>query len=306
MSVNLKTKEANVGVVIPTYNRRERLVRAIESVLAQTVRPDEIVVVDDCSDFSVDEFLKECYGDSVRVITNATNQGPAEARNIGVRNVKTEFVAFLDSDDYWEPEKLEKQMAVFAARPEIVLVYCDQWRVRPDGTRVKSGKKLIDHEIWKHLLMGWTAPNPSSLIFKRSFYLKLGGFDSKTDTCEDHDFWMQMAYANARVAFVPERLSNFTMGTGQISLDYDTRFIGMDGFLVKWEKPIVESRGRNFYRWFRNDYRHKVAWPVFFLMIRHRELKKSASVFFRFLALNSLFYKHFLARVIYHLKRHNA
>src|SRR5919106_5902963 len=132
-----------VSVIIPTRNRRNELIRAIDSARAQSCPPVQIIVVDDRSDFSVNLFLLEHYGNSIgnsiQVISNERNLGPAESRNVGARAAQGEYLAFLDSDDYWHPEKLEKQLAVFAANKDVGMVYCDQWLVSSDGRQ--SGLK---------------------------------------------------------------------------------------------------------------------------------------------------------------------
>ena len=99
----------NVSVIIPTYNRREELIRAVESVLNQTYRGTEVIIVDDGSDVKAGEILKNLNGMDLRIIYQA-NKGPAAARNIGVEESRSEWLAFLDSDDFWHPDKLAKQI----------------------------------------------------------------------------------------------------------------------------------------------------------------------------------------------------
>src|SRR5438034_9298591 len=111
-----------VSVIIPTYNYARYLAAAIESALAQTYAPLEIIVVDDGS---TDDTLRilGAYGNRLRVLRQA-NQGAGAARNAGIAAARGEYVAFLDSDDLWHPRKLELQLARFASDPDLGLVHC--------------------------------------------------------------------------------------------------------------------------------------------------------------------------------------
>lgn len=137
-----------VSVVIPTYNRAPTLPRALESTLAQTIDDLEILVVDDGSTDDTASVLAT-YQDvdsRVRPVVHATNQGANVARNTGIEHARGEYIAFLDSDDEWHPEKLERQLAALEDRPdEWVGVYCDA------GFELSAAK--TPHPI------GWSIPS---------------------------------------------------------------------------------------------------------------------------------------------------
>lgn len=293
-----------VSVLIPTHNRRTELLRAIDSVMAQSRPPDQIIVVDDKSDFSVSSFLCERYGNAIRVISNEKNLGPAESRNIGARAAIGEYIAFLDSDDYWHPEKMQRQLAILEEKKDVGVVYCDQWVIGPDGNAMESFKELIDTQLWEHLLWGWTAPNPSTLIFNRSVFMRLGGFDSTLRSSEDHDLWMRMAKVHIAVAFSPERLSYFSWNSSsRITHDYQNRITGMEQFLEKWKDSIVESHGRKHYRQFKANYVSRVCFPLVKRAVRQRELSRALGIYGRYLALNAPSYKKIGARVMRDIKQ---
>lgn len=108
-----------VSVVIPTFNRKELLFRALGSVAQQTYRPLEVIVVDDCSsDGTVEAVRAASFPFPVEVVSLSINQGPAAARNAGILKANGQYIAFLDSDDVWLPEKLERQMALVDALPD--------------------------------------------------------------------------------------------------------------------------------------------------------------------------------------------
>lgn len=281
-----------ISVVIPVRDRTEELIRAIDSVFWQTRPADQIIVVDDGSDSPVIDFLKSRYGNAVTVITNAKNLGAAESRNIGVRAAAGEFIAFLDSDDFWHPEKTAKQLSVFKKNDAIGLVYCDQWLVDRDGRLRESRKALYETELWGHLLEGWTAPNTSTLILRKDVFLQLGGFDSGLRSCTDHDLWMRIARSGVRVAVVPERLSHFSMNISgsRTSFNSALRTAGMRTFLSRWKREIIDSHGMRTYWRFKRDYWIKVVFPLVNFSLRQRHLLAATTLFSRYLLWNPLFY----------------
>jgi glycosyltransferase involved in cell wall biosynthesis len=294
----------SVTVVVPTLNRQRELIRCIDSVMVQSWPPDQIIVVDDKSDFSVSSFLCKHYGNTIHVISNDRNLGPAESRNIGARAAKGEYIAFLDSDDYWHPEKLEKQLAIFAANKDVGLVYCDQWIVGVDGHKMESKKLLLDQRLWEHLLRGWTAPNPSTLVFKRSVFMQLGGFDPQLRSSEDHDLWMRIAQARIPVAFCPDRLSFFSMGSpSRLSYNDGFRLNGLKPFLSKWRSQIVESYGRKYYKRFEADYVNKVAFPLVIDAIKKLDFLRALTITWKHLIFNAPFYKQLGAGLLRKLLR---
>jgi len=268
------THDPSVAAVVPTYERRELLRRAVESALDQTRPPDEVVVVDDASSFSVASFLAERVDDPrVTVERFETNRGAAAARNAGAERTDCEYVAFLDSDDYWAAEKLERQLAVVAESPGVDVVYCDQHVVDVDGEVRPSGKALPERDLWEHLVEGWTAPNTSTLLVDRTWFLDSGGFDESLPSCQDHDLWMRIARSDATVRAVADPLSYFTRDADdRISADYPDRVEGIDRFLEKWREPIVGTVGERRYERFARDYYAKATLPLAFAALTEGDL----------------------------------
>ncbi len=132
------TSKFSVSVVIPTFNRSVSLIRAINSVNEQTFKADEIIVVDDCSTFSISELLTE-YS-NIKIIRNYKNLGASESRNTGANQSICDYVAFLDSDDAWHPYKLEKQIKIAYQHPDAAIIYCDQYVVDTANNIIKSEK----------------------------------------------------------------------------------------------------------------------------------------------------------------------
>jgi glycosyltransferase involved in cell wall biosynthesis len=191
----------SVSVVIPAYNAEKYLSEALQSVLAQTLLPQEIVVVDDGSTDGT-AALAESFGPLVRVIRTA-NQRAAAGRNLGVKNTTGEWIAFLDADDVWEPSKLEKQMAELAAHPEADVCYTPYINLWQEGDTARIGAVTnmpSAADIRKSLLRKTTFI-PSCAIVRRSAFLSVGGFDPTRRHAQDWDLWVRMMAAGA--TFIP-------------------------------------------------------------------------------------------------------
>ncbi|MBF0196735.1 MAG: glycosyltransferase family 2 protein [Planctomycetes bacterium] len=181
---------ATVSVVIPTYNRVGRVQNAVESVLAQTYSVAEIIVVDDGSSDQTMAALEKYQG---LTLLQQVNSGPSAARNLGARHAKGEWLAFLDSDDLWQKDKLAKQVAFSEAHPDIKWLYTNEIWIR-DGVRVNQC-----HHHAK--LSGWIYPeclklclvSPSSIMLKRDLFWAKGGFDEALWAAEDYDLWLRIA-----------------------------------------------------------------------------------------------------------------
>jgi glycosyltransferase involved in cell wall biosynthesis len=185
-------EEHNVSVVIPVYNNRNFIGDAIESVLCQTLSPLEIIVVDDGSTENNNDILKK-YSKKI-IFIQQENRGPASARNTGIRNAKGDFIAFLDSDDIWVPNKMEKQMALFSSNPDLVMVYSRF--VVFDGKACENmadwPKSVYSGEIFEKLL----AENfiaMSSVVVKSLILTTIGMFDESLITAEDTNLYLKIA-----------------------------------------------------------------------------------------------------------------
>jgi len=286
----------NVSVVIPTFNRDVSLIRAIDSVNDQTLTANEIIVVDDCSNFPVSELL-ENYN-MIKVIRNYKNLGASQSRNIGVNHSIFNYVAFLDSDDSWHPNKLEKQIEIASEHPDVSIIYCAQYVVDRFNNILEFEKKLIDKDIWINLVYGWTAPNTSTILLKKCIFKKLGGFDPELTSCQDHDLWMKIAIRNEKVKYSSERLAYFHMGEyNRISFDYYNRLNGASLFLDKWKGTIVTKHGLSHYNWFKRDYFSKVSLPIFNFSLSQFQFKKATLIYLKYLFYYPQFYRSLLNNI---------
>ena len=180
----------NISVIIPTFNRRHTLKRAISSVLNQTLKPVEIIVVDDGSTDGTDEWL-QLYHPSIKLISQS-NSGVSSARNIGIQHAQTDWISLLDSDDEWLKDKLEKQVNILLKNSNILFCHTDEIWVR-NGVRVNQGKK---HQKYGGMIfencLDICRISPSSSLFHRSLLDDVGFFDEELKVCEDYDLWLRI------------------------------------------------------------------------------------------------------------------
>ena len=185
----------DVSVIIPTFERRELVQRAIRSVLAQSSGRHEIIVVDDGSTDGTSELLEQIYGQTIRVIRQE-NAGVSAARNTGMRLATAPLIALLDSDDVWHADKTRLQMAWMQAHPDHGMVLCDVRRIEEDGSEIDvfRRREVIPQDGW---VLGAILRNPSlvpaSTMFRREVFTDVGGFDETLRTAEDIDFHLRVA-----------------------------------------------------------------------------------------------------------------
>jgi glycosyltransferase involved in cell wall biosynthesis len=186
-----------VSVIIPAYNAAATIAGTIDSVIAQTLQDFEIICVDDGSTDGTLAIIKR-YGDRVQLIEQA-NSGPAAARNNGARNSSGEYLAFLDADDVWTPQFVERSVAALDADPALSLVYCNCALADSEGVPIDTSLvgKSFDHAPSLHELLTQLWPiMPSAAIVRRSAYDACGGYRDALKGAsfrfEDVDFWIKM------------------------------------------------------------------------------------------------------------------
>lgn len=183
---------AEVSVIIPTFNRALKVARAITSVLYQNFADYEIIVVDDGSSDETAEIL-ERFQSHITRLTHAKNKGVSAARNTGIKASRSPFIAFLDSDDYWLPDKLKDQMAFFESHPEAVACQTQElWirkgrRVNPRNKHLKAGGEIFEASLSLCLV------SPSSVMLRRFLFDEVGLFDETFPVCEDYDLWLRVS-----------------------------------------------------------------------------------------------------------------
>jgi len=192
-----------VSVVIPTYNRAAFVCEAIESVLSQSFRDFELIVVDDGSTDETNEILTR-YRDGISVVTTQ-NQGPSAARNRGIAAARGDWLAFLDSDDLWKPGKLVRQTAYITQNPDTAVCQTEEIWIR-NGVRVNPMKKHRKYSGWIFdKCLPLCIVSPSAVMMHREVFDRVGLFDESLPACEDYDLWLRIA-ARYEIRLIQEPL----------------------------------------------------------------------------------------------------
>ena len=191
------------SVVIPVYNRKSLIHRALESVLNQSYPASQVVVVDDGSTDGTSGTLQSEYP-QVKVIRQE-HRGVSAARNKGIIHCRSDWLAFLDSDDEWHLEKLKKQALWLSENSGYQVCHCDEIWIR-NGARVNQKVKHAKSGGWIFLhCLPLCVVSPSAVVINRRVFHKVGGFDESLPVCEDYDLWLRIAL-KFPVGFVSEQL----------------------------------------------------------------------------------------------------
>lgn len=225
----------NISVVIPTFNRAHTLPRAIESVLVQTHRASEIIIVDDGSTDGTNELLRQWP--EIKVLQQS-NQGVSAARNSGINAARGEWLAFLDSDDEWLPEKLHLQSALIEQHPSFNICHGNELWVR-NGQPLKQLKK--HHKQGGYIFekcLPLCVISPSAAVIKRSIFDELGLFDTSLPACEDYDMWLRICAIHPVLYVEHPILRKYGGHDDQLSHKY----WGMDRFrIVALDKALKSN-----------------------------------------------------------------
>lgn len=180
-----------VSVIIPVYNRTFSIRDAVESVLIQSIKPSEIIVIDDGSSFNMASYLKN-YMHHIRLIKLNENKGVSFARNTGIKAASGEYIAFLDSDDLFLPEKLEYQIN-YMAENNLLISHTDEFWYRKDrwANQGKSNKRYGGYIFDK--ILDKCRISPSSLIVHKSVFDEAGYFNEDLRVCEDYEISLRFA-----------------------------------------------------------------------------------------------------------------
>ena len=237
------TDAPTVSVVIPTYNRAHVVHRAIDSVLGQTFADFELIVVDDGSTDGTEAVLSTYTDPRIRYLVQLVNRGVSAARNRGIKEARGEFVAFLDSDDEWFPEKLERQVNRFRRAPDNVgLVYCGVETVgRPTGPWIYEPAHRGD--IYNKLLERNVIHTGSGAMIRRSVVCAAGYFDEDIPAIEDYDYWLRIA-RHYRFDYVPDPLMRYydERAADRKSLDVGDNIEARDYFFFKHRRSLRRAR----------------------------------------------------------------
>jgi glycosyltransferase involved in cell wall biosynthesis len=231
----------SVSVIIPTFNRADVLGRAIESVLQQRLPAKEIIIVDDGSIDNTQQVIAALLRDATIPINMLYqhNSGVSAARNHGIRHASCEWLAFLDSDDAWLPDKLKKQAELIEQHPDYRLCHTQENWIR-NGVRVNQMKKHTKSggHIFRQCLP-LCVISPSSVLIHRTLFEDVGLFDETLPACEDYDLWLRIC-AHEAVLFVDTpQILKYGGHDDQLS----RKHWGMDRFRIQALQNILQDPG---------------------------------------------------------------
>lgn len=223
----------HISVIIPAHNRVDLVGRALASVYAQSLSAQEVIVVDDGSSDGTGDYVRAHFPQT-RCIRQS-NQGVSTARNRGIAAARGEWLAFLDSDDEWLPQKLEIQRHTLQANPEYRICHSDEiWirrgkRVNPMRKHAKSGGNIFQRCLPLCVI------SPSSVIVHRSVIETVGMFDEALPICEDYDLWLRVCAVYAVLYIERPLIIKYGGHADQLS----RRYAAMDRFRIEALEKII-------------------------------------------------------------------
>ncbi|NOZ51580.1 MAG: glycosyltransferase family 2 protein [Gammaproteobacteria bacterium] len=229
------TSGFNISVIVPTFNRRHTIERALRSILSQSFAAYQVIVVDDGSDDDTAAFIQTRFK-TVEYIYQK-NAGVSSARNRGIKAARGEWIAFLDSDDEWRQKKLETQIKALIAQPDNRFCHTEEIWVR-NGIRVNAMKKHAKSGgyIFRQCLP-MCVISPSSVLMHRQVIDDIGLFDETLPACEDYDYWLRFC-ARYSVLYIDEPL---LVKYGGHDDQLSRRYWGMDRFRIQALENVIKS-----------------------------------------------------------------
>ena len=245
-----KKASFSVSVVVTTYQRPELCKRALQSVLDQTITPHEIVVVEDASETDIETWLEHEIPEST-YIRHEENRGLAAARNTGLNHVTGEYVAYLDDDDEWKPERLERQVEIIeeltsAERTNLGVVYCGVERQSPEGETLSISLPENEGNLADSIRDVGASTYPSTFLFRTDVLETIGGFDESLASSTDHDIWMQLAVGGYEARRAMDALViTYVSSRTQMTTNTASRIKGVRQYVEKWEPTYQDWFGDN-------------------------------------------------------------
>ncbi len=220
-----------ISVIIPSYNRASMLGQALESVAAQSLPCDEIIVVDDGSKDNTRELI-EGFSSQCRTPLHyifQENKGPARARNIGIAVARFPKIAFLDSDDHWQKNKLELQAAAMDKKPGFLISHTgERWLRRGEHLNQKKIHQPMEGDIFRQCLR-LCAVGMSTVMCRRELFSELGMFNEGLRCCEDYDLWLRVSCRHPFL--LVDKALTVKEGGRDDQVSYQYR-VGMDRFRI--------------------------------------------------------------------------
>lgn len=239
-----------VSIVLPTFNRAQYLRQTLAAVFAQTFCNWQLIVADDGSGEETRSLLRSLRNEPrVKLFLLAHTGNPAGVRNAALRAADGELIAFLDSDDLWMPEKLQKQVAALRDHPECGWCYTRFVRIDEDGEILKNEPNLNwtahPDAYFEQVVRGQVAIRTPCVLVRRQLVVETGGFDEALHSCEDYDLWMRLALRSEALV-LQETLVRIRLDRGShshtcrnILVDRDRSLKKLQGLVHPSQRPVL-------------------------------------------------------------------
>lgn len=222
-----------ISVIIPTYNCARFLMESVGSVLSQTYRPYEIIVIDDGSTDNTKEVLQPVM-QRIKYVQLEQNKGSPVVRNIGIQAAQGEYVAFLDADDVWLPEKLQTDRECFDKHPDVGMVYSKHINIDEKGVVFHGAmkKRLPCGKIFVQLFSEQNFIITSSVVVRKAVFETTGLFDEQLFNCQDWDMWLRIAFY-FKSAGIDKPLVKYRHNPHSLSKNRDN--------VLKYQKLVIDK-----------------------------------------------------------------
>ncbi len=246
-----------VSVIITTYNREKQLSLTLDSILAQTYKNIEIIIVDDFSTDGTKDLIESKLlklDTRIKYIRCDKNSGLATARNKGILNSNGKYFTFCDDDDLWMPNFIE-EFVIVASMHDSEWCFCCSGKYKNFlGTDIYSYFEY-EGELKNLIKQGFTPP-VASQFYNLSSIKKIKGYNTQVKTGVDHDLWIRLAKIGTKIKYIPKILSipNVNSGQSRMTNNFSHRLNGIKNTLVIWKNDLIELYGNEFYLKFCDAY----------------------------------------------------
>jgi len=231
-------KSPVISVILPTYNCANFLPHSIQSILSQTYDSYEIIVVDDGSTDNTKEVLNP-FMQKIKYVSYHWNKGAHVARNIGIRQALGKYIAFIDADDLWLPEKLQTDVDYLETHPDISMTYSKHINIDSNGNKLGEGSRIMlpSGNIFIQLFSEQNFIITSSVVVRREVFGTTGIFDEQLFNCQDWDMWLRIAY-HFKVAGINKLLIKYRHDLRSLSKNRDN--------VLKYQKAVIDKTYTSF------------------------------------------------------------
>lgn len=244
----VKIKSIKFSIIIPAYNAAKFIERALDSVQKQSYHNYEVLIINDGSIDDTEQIIRQYVDKYPKFSINLfsqENKGAGGARNKGIGNANGDYIAFLDADDCWYLEKLEKICNFLIAHPDIDVLYHNEIEIRSDGKRRLLNYTKVNKHAYEDLLFSGNKLSTSATVVRREMAQSIRGFSENLDfnSAEDYDFWLRLAKAGAKFSHLPEFLGEYHRVNGSLTsnIEYNNRnYLN----ITKYHMELLDKEGK--------------------------------------------------------------